>query len=68
MHTPDVKLHELYREREKHVRELYLVDERINEHLYEHYSLKKARATYQGQPEIPGISPNTIDDREIDFP
>lgn len=68
MHTPDMKLHELYREREKHARELYLADERINAHLWEYYSLKKVRAVYQGQPVLPGIDPQTIDDREVDFP
>jgi len=68
MNTPDPELYKLYRERERLSRDLYLLDEKLNKHLFNKYSLKKVRAVYQGQPTIPGISPNTIDDREIDFP
>lgn len=66
MNTPDTTLYKLYRDRERFMRELYLVDEKINSHLWNTYTLKKARDTYQGGAVIPGVTPSTVDGEDID--
>lgn len=42
MNTPDLELYAYYKERERLAREMYILDQKINKHLFMQYSLKKA--------------------------
>lgn len=47
MNPPDIVLYELYKKRLTLLKELQVIEEKISDHLWDHYTLQKAREHYQ---------------------
>ena len=66
MNTPDIHLYELHKKRIFLVKELIKVDDEINMHLWDRYSLRSVPTQYNHGAVIPGVTPDTIESEVVD--